>query len=101
MLNPRGFRHGGLLKKRGSELNKEKTRSSLLGLVEFYLLYLAYELYQGRNDPNTTMTEGMAILFTVMFILAAAGLLIYAFREWKRSGQQEEEPPKDDQNSLK
>ena len=82
-------------------MNNGKNRASLLGVVAVYLLYLSYELFQGRNDPNTTMTPTARILFIVFFILAAAGLLVYAVRVWKRSGEEEQKPPQDDNNNLK
>ena len=77
-----------------------KTRSYLIGIVALYLLHISYELFQGRDDPNTTMTPAARILFIVFFVLAAIGLLIYAVRSWKRSGKDDEEP-KDDGNNLK
>lgn len=82
-------------------MNRGKTRSSLLGLVAVYLLYIAYELFQGRNDPETTMTPAARILFIVFFVLASVAILIYAYRIWKKSGQEEEKTPRDQNESLK
>lgn len=66
-----------------------------------YLLYIAYELFQGRNDPETTMTPAARILFIVFFVLASVAILIYAYRIWKKSGQEEEKTPRDQNESLK
>ena len=83
-------------------MNQGKTRSSLLGIVGAYLLYTAYELFEGRGDPNTTMTPAIRILFIAFFALAGAAILVYAWRVWKNSGKEEkEEPPKEDDNTLK
>jgi hypothetical protein len=78
-----------------------KNRSYLIGIVALYLLYISYELFQGRGETNTTMTPTARILFIVFFILAAAGLLVYAVRVWKRSGEEEQKSPQDDNNNLK
>ena len=74
-------------------MNNGKTRSSLMAIVAAYLLYTAYELYQGRGNPDTTMTAPVMYLFIALFALAAAGLLVYAWRLWRQSGKQEEEKP--------
>lgn len=83
-------------------MNNGKTRATLLGIVAAYLLYTAYELFEGRNDPNTTMTLPVMILFIVLFVIAAGFLAVYACRVWKRSKQEEEEQPaQEDGESLK
>ena len=83
-------------------MNNGKTRATLLGIVAAYLLYTAYELFEGRNDPNTTMTLPVMILFIVLFVIAAGFLVVYACRVWKRSKQEDDAPPQeDDKTSLK
>ena len=83
-------------------MNNGKNRASLLGVVGVYLLYLSYELFQGRNDPNTTMTPIAGILFIALFVISAAGILIYAVRVWRDSKRDDDrQPPRDDQNSMK
>ena len=83
-------------------MNNGKNRASLLGVVALYLLYLSYELFQGRNDPNTTMTPAARILFIALFVISAVGILFYAIRVWQRSRREDEQqPPQDDKNSLK
>ena len=74
----------------------------LLGIGAVYLLYIAYKLFEGRNDPNTTMTLPVMILFIVLFVIAAGFLAVYAYRVWKKSKQEEEEQPsQEDGDSLK
>ncbi len=74
----------------------------MLGVVAAYMLYTAYQLYQGRTDPNTTMTQTAMILFIILFVLAAIALLVYACRVWKAADREEENKPSgEDENSLK
>ncbi len=83
-------------------MNNQKTRATLLGVVAAYLLYTAYQLYEGRKNPDTTMTPAVMILFIVFFVLAAAGLLIYAWQVWKKAKEEDKnKPSSDDPNSLK
>ena len=83
-------------------MNNGKTRASLMGIVAAYLLYTAYELFQGRNDPETTMTPAAMILFIALFVGAAVALAIYACRLWKRSAKEDPDPPQqEDRDSLK
>ena len=83
-------------------MNNYKPRSSLMGVVAAYLLYTAFELYQGRNNPDTTMTPAVMILFIVLFVIAAGALIVYAYRLWKRGTQEEKEKAReDDPDSMK
>ncbi len=83
-------------------MNNGKNRASLLGVVAVYLLYLSYELFQGRNDPNTTMAPVARILFIALFVISAAGILVYAVHVWRDSKRDDDrQPPRDDQNSMK
>ena len=83
-------------------MNNAKNRSTLLGVVGAYLIYLAWQLFDGRGETDTTMAPAVRIIFTVFFVLAGAAILIYAVRVWRSSGKEEEqEKPKDDENSLK
>ena len=73
-----------------------------MGIVALYLLYISYELFQGRDDTNTTMTPAARILFIVLFVVAAIALLCYTIHIWRQSAKEDEqEQPKDDPNSLK
>lgn len=85
-------------------MNNGRTRLSLLGVAALYLLHLALELYQNREGENTSMAPAVRILFVVLFVAAAAGLLIYVIRNWKRSGKEEEEQKRErdqDENSMR
>lgn len=88
---------------KGRKMNTGKTRSSLLGIVGAYLIYTAYELFQAREDTNTTMTPAVRIIFMVLFAAAGIGLLVYAVRVWKRSAEEEEKQQEsgDDGQNLK
>ncbi len=79
-----------------------KNRSYLLGIVGGYLIYLAWQLFDARADTNTTMTPAARIAFIAFFVIAGVGLMVYAWRVWKKSAEEEEkEKPKEDENSLK
>ena len=84
-------------------MNSGKTRSSLIGVVGGYLIYLAWQLYQGRNNPETTMTLAVMILFIVLFTLIGAALIVYACVLWKRAMKEDEEEQKweENENTLK
>ena len=81
----------------------ENNRAWLMAAAAVYLLYTAYGLFQGRNDPETTMAPALAVLFAVLFSAAALALLIYAVRLWKRGRNEENEDRSraEDENSLK
>lgn len=72
-----------------------------MAIVAAYLLHLAYQLFQGRNDPNTTMAPAVVYLFVALFALAAAGLIVYAWRLWKSAPKEEEPSREENENSLK
>ena len=84
-------------------LNNGKTRSSLLGIVGAYLIYIAYELWQDLGNTETTMTTPARIVFMALFVLCGAALLVYAVIVWRRAEDQkeEDEKPPEDENSLK
>ena len=83
-------------------MNSGKTRSTLLGVVGAYLVYLAYQLFEGRAETDTAMTPAARIAFIVFFALAGAAVMVYAVIVWKKSMKEEEqEKPKEDENTLK
>lgn len=83
-------------------MNSEKTRASLFAIVAAYLLHLAYELFQSRLDPDTTMTPVLRYLFIGIFALAAIGLIVFAIHTWRHSTQEEEEDQrKRDEHTMK
>ena len=82
-------------------MNSGKTRSTLLGIVGAYLIYLAYQLFEGRSETDTSMTPAARIAFIVFFAVAGAAVFVYALRVWKKSRDEEQEKPKEDENSLK
>ena len=83
-------------------MNSGKTRATLLGVVEAYMFYLAYQLFESRADTDTTMTPAARILFIAFFVLAGIAVAVYTVHVWRHSSEQEEEQKtKDDENSLK
>ena len=80
-------------------MNAAKTRASLYIVVAGYLLYQAYGLYQGRNDPDTTMSPAVMVLFIALFVLAALGLAVFAVYTWRQSAREDKE--RQDENNLK
>ena len=84
-------------------MNNKQNRSYLYGVVGGYLLYLAYELFAAREDPNTTMTPAVRWLFVGLFIVAGVFLLIWAPRLWiaARKEKDEVEKPPEDPKGMK
>ena len=80
-------------------MNAAKTRASLYIVVAGYLLYQAYGLYQGRNDPDTTMSPAVMVLFIALFVLSAVGLAAFAVYTWRQSAREDKE--RQDENNLK
>ncbi len=76
-----------------------KSRAGLLAVAAGYLLYLSWQLFEHRGDTDTTMTPFMRWLFISFFVIAAAGIGVYAFRVWKAGGKEEER--KQDDEAIK
>lgn len=77
-------------------MNNGKSRAGLLAVAAGYLLYLSWELFDHRGDTETTMTPFMRWLFIGLFVIAAAGIGVYAFRVWKDGGKEEERKQNDE-----
>ena len=82
-------------------MNNSRNRSSLLGVVGAYLIYLAYQLFDSRLDPDTTMTPTMRIIFIALFTLSGVALIVYAVRIWRRGEKENQEEQGDDINAIK
>lgn len=85
-------------------MNMQKARPAILGAAVVYLLYLAYGLFDGRNDPETSMSPVVRYAFIALFALAAIALAIYAYRLWATARKQESEGKKEetsDEDSIK
>ena len=84
-----------------------KNRSYVLGVAGGYLLYLDYQLYENRNNPEAGMSSAVRILFMILFLLAGIGLMVFAFRLWfkadreEREGKAKEEKKPENPNALK
>ena len=72
-------------------MNYGKLRPGIFAVVAAYLLYISYELFQGRADTETSMTPLARWFFIALFVIASVFLLIYAYRVWKDSERREEE----------
>lgn len=81
--------------------NKESTHSIFLALAGFYILKVAYDLFASMNDGSNTMERWLVILFIVVFAVAGAGVLFYAWRSWQKGKKEEENPKKEDADSIK
>ena len=70
-------------------------RSSLMALVGAYLLYTAYELYEGLMR-GSTLPRALHIFFIIFFALGGIAVFVYAYRLWKKSkeGKDQEEDKK-------
>ncbi len=83
-------------------MNPQKARPAFLGAAAIYLIYIAYDLFQSRNDPGTSMSPILRYVSVALFGLSAVALLIYAYLLWTRMRRQErehrEEPPFDENN---
>ena len=84
-------------------MNSGKTRSTLLGVVGAYLMYLAYQLFEKRADADASMPPALRIVFIVFFALAGAAIIVYALLVWRKSREEDEQEQqhKDDENTLK
>ena len=80
-------------------MNNKKSRAGLLAVAAGYLLYLSWQLFEHRGDTDTTMTPFMRYLFISFFVIAAAGIGVYAFLVWKAGGKEEER--KQDDEAIK
>ena len=101
MRTPVAVRHGGPAVKGIYLMNRPKNRSYLMGVVGGYLLYLAWQLFDDRNNPDSTMAVWLNITFAAFFVIVGIGLMIFAFRIWRIADREEREgktevPPADE-----
>lgn len=86
-------------------MNNQKNRAALLGIAGGYLVYLAYDLFRLRDNPDTTMTPAVRIIFIVLFVILGAGIVVWALRMWKDAARKEKEgkteDPPENENSMK
>ena len=82
-------------------MNSAKTRSTLIGVVGGYLGYLAWQLFDERGNTDTAMTPAARIIFIVLFAAAGIGLIVYAWKLWKRALREEKEHSDDSDKSMK
>ena len=71
-------------------------------VVAAYLIYISYDLFDHRQDTDTTMSPAARYLFIGLFVLAAVAIAVYGFRVWKDSKKDQPDPPqKQDDSSMK
>ena len=103
--DPRGFTVAGVCDtgKEDALLYNGKVRSTLLGVVGAYLCYIAYQLFEGRAETDTSMTPAARYVFIALFVIAGAAIMVYAVVIWKRGLKEDEEQTKrkDDEESMK
>ena len=80
----------------------KNTRAGIFLVAAGYLIYLAVDLFRGRNDPGTTMAPWLAILFSGFFIIASIVILFIAFRTWKKKEDEDDQNKEEnDINNMK
>ena len=86
-------------------MKQERNRAGLLGIAGAYLLYLAWQLFQGRNNPDSSMPRAVLGLFIGIFGIAACALFVMSWKLWQKAADKEkeerEETSKEDSDSLK
>lgn len=64
-------------------MDRDSLRSGLLGAVGVYLIYTAYQLFMGRDAPDSGMSPTTAVLFAVLFAVCGAAVAVYAWALWR------------------
>ena len=84
-------------------MNNANFRSTMMALVGAYVLYTAYQLFDSMQKGESEMVPWLSIVFIVFFALAGVAVLYYAYVLWKRGkeGKDEEDPPKENEQSMK
>lgn len=86
--------------KGGSQL-----RTSLLALAGVYLVYLAWEMLNTMRKGETEMQPWLSIVFISFFSLAGIGIMIFAWRVWRKEKEkgpeEEKEETPDDETHLR
>ena len=73
-------------------MNPNMNRSMLMGVVGGYLIYLAYELIRDMiNGVATQMPKALTIIVAVLFAGIGAGLVVFAWKLWKKGREGREE----------
>lgn len=70
-------------------MKNEKIHSTLLGLVGGYLLYLAWQLFESYRAGTGEMPEAAFIIAIVVFTVAGAGILVYAWTIYRKQQKTE------------
>ncbi len=76
-------------------MNLQKARPAFLSAAAVYFGYLAYQLFDGRNNAEGDMSPFVRWFFIALFALAAVGLLIFAYRLWSAGRDAKNDGPDD------
>ena len=67
---------------------RSKAQAAFYALAGGYLLYLAYQLFEGRMD-NGGENYLMALIFSIFFVAAGVAILIYTAMMYRKMTKQE------------
>ena len=78
-----------------------QTHATLLALVGGYVLYIAWQLFDGLQSGAEDIAPAAAIAAIVFFTVAGIAVLVYAWRVWRHAPKDGEDSPGDENMSLK
>ena len=84
---PSFWKRSGAGPRKEPDMRNENLHATLLALAGGYLLYLAYQLLQSYLAGSQDMSRALFILCIALFAVAGVGVLVYAFRTWRREKQ--------------
>ncbi len=79
-------------------MKNQSVHATMLMLVGGYVLYIAYQIFNGLRLGKDEMPFWLGVAAVVFFVLAGLGVLFYAWKVWQDSRR--EDPPADE-NDLK
>ena len=62
---------------------KAVNTATLRAVVALYIAYLGYSIIRGVRDGSTTMSPALGWTAGIVFICAAAAVLIYSWKRWR------------------
>lgn len=71
---------------------KSKGQAAFYAIAGGYLLYLAYQLFEGRTD-NAGVNDVTALLFSILFAVAGIAILIYTAIMYQKILKEESHRP--------
>ena len=84
-------------------MNRKKynpgVHATLLTVIGGYLLFIAWHLFDSMRTGAAEMSDALYILLTVLFTLAGAGELFYAYITWRKSDREKKREEENQQNA--